>query len=69
MLDATLRENDLELSAVQIQSLVDATFLEADTNHDGKIDFEEYKAMVEARPSMIKPLTLNVSELIREARK
>ena len=31
----------------QLQQIVDKTIMEADTDHDGKISFEEFKKMVE----------------------
>ena len=64
MMEATLAENDVALSPVQIMNLVDATFREADLNGDGKIDFAEFEVMVAKQPSILRPLTLNVSELL-----
>jgi hypothetical protein len=46
------------------RNLVDATFREADLNGDGKIDYSEFETMVAKQPSIIKPLSLNVSELL-----
>ncbi len=67
MMDATLAENDVSLSAVHIATIVDATFRECDLNGDGKIDFAEFETMVSKQPSIIRPLTLNVTELLAGA--
>ena len=47
-----------------MMNLVDATFQTTDTNGDDKIDFAEFEAMVGRQPSILRPLTLNVSELL-----
>ena len=41
----------------QLQQIVDKTIMEADTNGDGKLDFEEFQAMV-ANTDVAKQLTL-----------
>jgi Ca2+-binding EF-hand superfamily protein len=68
MIQGALEENDVSLSAGEVGAIVDATFREVDTNSDGVIDFAEYSAMVQKQPSILKPLTLNVSELINTSR-
>ncbi len=35
------------LTDAQLQQIVDKSIVEADTNGDGKIDFEEFKRMLE----------------------
>eukprot|EP01027_Heterolobosea_sp_BB2_P004506 GEZU01006903.1.p1 GENE.GEZU01006903.1~~GEZU01006903.1.p1 ORF type:complete len:134 (+),score=19.38 GEZU01006903.1:65-466(+) len=58
LLEASLFENSLGLSSEQLQSLVDATFQEADADGDGKISFEEYRVLVTKHPSMIANMTI-----------
>jgi serine/threonine-protein phosphatase 2B regulatory subunit len=41
MLEATLVESSSGLSKEQVAALIEATFLEADTNGDGEISFDE----------------------------
>eukprot|EP00275_Glaucocystis_incrassata_P001725 EC123801.1.p1 GENE.EC123801.1~~EC123801.1.p1 ORF type:complete len:193 (+),score=26.33 EC123801.1:88-666(+) len=60
MLEAGLIENHMNLTQEQIDALVDATFNEADSDGDGKIDFEEYKGMVMKHPSMIRNMTIAI---------
>jgi hypothetical protein len=38
------------------------------TNGDGFIDYEEYKQMCAVNQSILKPLTINVGEIIRDAK-
>jgi serine/threonine-protein phosphatase 2B regulatory subunit len=42
----------------QLQQIVDKTIMEADQDGDGKIDFEEFKAMV-ANTDIAKQMTLD----------
>ena len=42
----------------QLQQIVDKTIMEADSDGDGKIDFEEFKAMV-ANTDIAKQMTLD----------
>lgn len=67
MLTESLKENNVPLSAAQIDSLVDSTFEEADLNKDGVIDFKEYTAMVNKHRAMLDHLDLNVTDMIKEA--
>ncbi len=41
MLQSTLVDSSTGLSKQQVAALIEATFLEADTNGDGEISFEE----------------------------
>lgn len=43
------------------RSMVSASFSEFDTDRDGLLTYDEYKAMVQAKPTMIKPLSLSVT--------
>ncbi|EFJ34391.1 hypothetical protein SELMODRAFT_81220 [Selaginella moellendorffii] len=45
-------------SGTNLDPIVDATFAEADTNLDGRIDRDEWKAMVAKHETILRPLTL-----------
>lgn len=61
LLEASLVENSLGIPTEQLNSLVDATFAEADTDKDGKISFEEYRVLVTKHPSMIGNMTITTN--------
>jgi hypothetical protein len=42
--------------------------LGSQTNGDGYIDYEEYKHMCVVNPSILKPLTINVAEMLKDAK-
>lgn len=67
MLETSMEENGVPLSASQIDGLVDSTFAQADLNGDGFIDLAEYTAMVNKHRAMIGHLDLNVTDMIKEA--
>jgi len=56
-----LNENNLGIPSEQLDYLVDATFLEADTDKDGKISFEEYRVLVAKHPTMIGNMTITTN--------
>uniref|UniRef100_A0A7S1C5F8 EF-hand domain-containing protein n=1 Tax=Bicosoecida sp. CB-2014 TaxID=1486930 RepID=A0A7S1C5F8_9STRA len=66
LLVASLGENKVPMADAHVDALVEQTFTQADLNGDGFIDFEEYHQMVIKHPALLKPLTLNVAEIIAE---
>uniref|UniRef100_A0A0E0JYN2 Calcineurin B-like protein n=1 Tax=Oryza punctata TaxID=4537 RepID=A0A0E0JYN2_ORYPU len=58
MVLAILNESDLLLSDDAVEQIVDQTFKQADSNSDGKIDPDEWKAFASKNPALLKNMTL-----------
>jgi len=68
MLKASIFETlVLQLSESQMRALVDHTFEEVDINHDGRISFEEYKAMAMKHPKIVDNITIKSTALIDDS--
>lgn len=58
MLQATIDENKLDITAAQAQKLIDDTFEEAKTREEGFISLDEYTAMVNKKPQLLEFMTI-----------
>ena len=64
MLKASVEESEVAMTAEQLAIIVKSTFEEGDVNRDGFIDQGEYRAMVQANPSMLANMTLDFRKVI-----
>ncbi|XP_042023723.1 calcineurin B-like protein 4 isoform X1 [Salvia splendens] len=58
MIMELLHESSLILTDDIIQSIIDKTFEEVDTERDGKIDLEEWKEFAARKPSLLRNMTI-----------
>ncbi|CAK8539536.1 unnamed protein product [Lathyrus sativus] len=58
MINAILCESEIKLSDDMVETIVEKTFLDADPNHDGKIDKSEWENFVFKNMSLLKIMTL-----------
>ena len=67
LLAHSFRENGEAISDAAVDRIVADTFRQYDLNKDGLIDYAEFKHMCQLQPNVLKPLTINVSEIIAAA--
>jgi Ca2+-binding EF-hand superfamily protein len=64
LLAASFRENGAVIADAAVARIVAETFRQYDVNRDGLLDFAEFRHMCTLQPNVLRPLTLNVSEMI-----
>lgn len=66
MLEACVQEHALLIPESCLHAIVDRTIAEVDTDRDGLISLDEYRALSLANLHMLSHVTLNISGLIAE---
>lgn len=59
LITASLKENNLDFPSEQITNLVDILILEADTDKNGEISFEEFKNLVGKHPDLLEAMAVS----------
>lgn len=67
MLSHSFAENGIAIADPAVDKIVSDTFRQYDTDRDGVLSFAEFKAMCALQPNVMRPLMLNVSEMIAAA--
>jgi hypothetical protein len=65
MLRGALQQHHLQLTDEQIDQVCTNTLQQTDTNSNGFIEFDEYKALVMKTPRFLSPFTINLPELFK----
>ncbi|KAL6980047.1 Calcineurin B-like protein 9, partial [Sarracenia purpurea var. burkii] len=58
MVIAIMKESEMMLSDDLLESIIDHTFIDADSDMDGRINNDEWKAFVLKHPNLLKHMTL-----------
>ena len=64
LLAASFRENGAAIADTAVARIVLETFKQYDVNRDGLLDFAEFRHMCTLQPNVLRPLTLNISEML-----
>lgn len=59
LINASLKENNLDFPPEQVTNLVDILILEADTDKNGEISFEEFKGLVGKHPDLLEAMAVS----------